>query len=55
MTKNITIKVVLWSRKDKNKLYPVKIRITEDRKSSYVNLGFSVQRKRFFGCFYEFL
>lgn len=45
MTKNITIKVVLWTRKDKNKLYPVKIRITEDRKSSYVNLGFSVEKR----------
>jgi integrase len=45
MNKNITIKVVLWSRKDKNKLFPVKIRITEDRKSSYINLGFSVEKR----------
>jgi integrase len=45
MNKNITIKVVLWTRKDKNKLYPVKLRITEDRKSSYINLGFSVEKR----------
>lgn len=42
---NVTIKVVLYSRKDKNNLYPVKLRITENRKSSFVNLGFSVEKK----------
>lgn len=45
MSKSITVKVVLWTRKDKNKLYPVKIRITENRKSSYINLGFSVEKR----------
>ena len=45
MKKVITIKVVLYSRKDKNNLHPVKIRITENRISSFVNLGFSVEKK----------
>jgi integrase len=45
MKKSITIKVVLYSRKDKNNLHPVKIRITENRLSSFVNLGFSVEKK----------
>ena len=45
MTKNISIKVVLWTRRDKNNLFPVKIRITQQRKSSYINLGFSIDKK----------
>jgi integrase len=45
MKKNVTIKVVLHSRKDKNNLHPVKIRITENRISSFVNLGFSIEKK----------
>lgn len=40
-----TIKVVLYPRKDKNGLYPVKIRITENRKSIYRNLNFSLDKK----------
>jgi|688.fasta_scaffold13359_15 integrase len=45
MSRNITIKVVLYSRKDKNNLHPVKIRITENRISSFINLEFSVEKK----------
>jgi hypothetical protein len=45
MSSKKTIKVVLYPRKDKNNLYPVKIRITENRKSQFVNLKFSVSEK----------
>ena len=45
MSSNITIKVILYSRKDKNNLHPVKIRITENRISSFINLEFSVEKK----------
>lgn len=37
-----SITPVLWSRKDKTGLFPIKIRITENRKSFYVNVGWSV-------------
>jgi integrase len=40
-----TINVVLYPRKDKNNLYPIKIRITENRKSQFVNLNFSILKK----------
>jgi integrase len=40
-----TIKVVLYPRKDKNGLFPVKIRITENRKSQYISLNFSLEKK----------
>lgn len=40
-----SIKVVLYPRKDKNGLFPVKIRITENRKSKYINLKFSLEKK----------
>jgi integrase len=40
-----TINVVLYPRKDKNNLYPIKIRITENRKSQFVNLNFSIPKK----------
>lgn len=45
MNDNTTIKVVLYSRRDKNNLYPVKIRLTKNRKSSFFNLGFSIEKK----------
>jgi integrase len=45
MSRSITIKVVLYSRKDKNNLHPVKIRITENRVSSFINLEFSIEKK----------
>jgi len=45
MRKKITIKVIIYSRKDKNNLYPIKIRITENRKSSFINLDFSIEKK----------
>ena len=45
MNDNTTIKVVLYSRRDKNNLYPVKIRLTKNRKSSFINLGFSIEKK----------
>jgi hypothetical protein len=35
---------VLWPRKDKNGLFPVKIRITQNRKSSCVPLGLSIKK-----------
>lgn len=40
-----TIKVVLYPRTDSNKLHPIKIRITENRKSKFVNLNFSISKK----------
>ena len=44
MKKSITIIPVLWSRKDKNGLYPIKIRTTKDRKSSYIQTGYSIKK-----------
>ncbi len=41
---NSTITPVLWSRKDKDGLYPIKIRITINRKSSYKSIGWSVKK-----------
>lgn len=35
---------VLWPRKDKNGLFPIKIRITQNRKSTYVPLGLSIKK-----------
>jgi L-2-hydroxyglutarate oxidase LhgO len=32
-------------RKDKDKLHPIKIRFTEDRKSIYINVGWSISQK----------
>jgi integrase len=45
MSKSITIKVVLYSRKDKRNLHPVKIRITNNRVSSFINLDFSIEKR----------
>ena len=42
MKRNTTITPILYSRKDKDNLYPVKIRITEERKSQFISLGFSI-------------
>lgn len=44
MRKKTTITPVLYSRKDKENLYPVKIRITENRKSQFISLGFSITK-----------
>jgi Phage integrase SAM-like domain/Arm DNA-binding domain len=44
MKSNLTITPVLYPRKDKNGLYPVKIRITKNRKSEFESLGFSVSK-----------
>ena len=44
MSKNTTITPVLYPRKDKDNLYPVKIRITENRKSQFISLGFSISK-----------
>lgn len=38
-----TITPVLWSRPDKNGLYPIKIRITKNRKSTYHPIGESIE------------
>jgi integrase len=45
MTKSTTISVILYSRKDKNNQHPLKIRITENRKSIFHNVGWSVMKK----------
>ncbi len=45
MKNKTTIQPVLYSRKDKNNLHPVKIRITENRISSFINLGFSIEKR----------
>jgi integrase len=42
--KKVSITPVLYPRKDKDGLYPVKIRITENRISRFENLGFSVSK-----------
>lgn len=44
MRNDISVLPVLWSRKDKNGLLPIKIRITKNRKSTYVSVGFSVKK-----------
>jgi integrase len=44
MKRNTTITPILYSRKDKDNLYPVKIRITEERKSQFISLGFSISK-----------
>ena len=40
------IQPVRWTRKDKDGLYPVKIRITINRKSTYVPMKFSVSKNQ---------
>jgi integrase len=45
MNNSRTIKVILYPRKDKDGLFPVKIRITQNRKSHYKNLKFSIEKK----------
>jgi len=42
--KNISVSPVLYPRKDKNGLFPVKIRITENRVSKFENLNFSLSK-----------
>jgi integrase/recombinase XerD len=44
MRNDVTVVPVLWSRKDKDGLFPIKVRITKNRKSSYVSIGFSVKK-----------
>ena len=44
MRNEITVLPVLWSRKDKEGLFPIKIRITKNRKSTYVSVGYSVKK-----------
>ena len=41
---NVSVTPVLWSRKDRNNLHPIKIRVTKDRKSKYVSVGYSVKK-----------
>ncbi len=38
------VDAILWSRKDKNGLCPVRVRITVDGKRAYIPLGFSVAK-----------
>ena len=40
------IQPVRWTRKDKDGLYPMKIRVTINRKSTYVPLNFSVSKNQ---------
>jgi len=40
----VSVTPVLWSRKDKRNLHPIKIRITKDRKSKYVPVGYSIKK-----------
>jgi len=44
MTNSTTVIPVLWPRKDKNGLFPIKIRITTNRKSTYQNIGWSIKK-----------
>jgi len=41
---NSTIKAVLYSRKDKDGLYPIKIRITKNQKSKFKNVGYAIRK-----------
>lgn len=41
---SVTVTPVLWSRKDKDNLHPIKIRVTTERKSQYVSVGYSVKK-----------
>lgn len=41
---SVSVTPVLWSRKDKDGLHPVKIRVTTDRKSKYISVGYSVKK-----------
>jgi integrase len=45
MIKKRTIAVVLYPRKAKNNLYPVKIRFCEDRKSKYIPLPIHIEKR----------
>ena len=44
MNNSTTVIPVLWPRKDKNGLFPIKIRVTTNRKSSYQNIGWSIKK-----------
>jgi integrase len=44
MKNETSIVPVLWSRKDKDGLYPIKVRITKNRKSVYVSVGYSIKK-----------
>jgi integrase/recombinase XerD len=44
MTNSTTVIPVLWPRKDKNGLFPIKIRVTTNRKSTYQNVGVSIKK-----------
>lgn len=44
MTNSTTVIPVLWPRKDKNGLFPIKIRVTTNRKSTYQNIGWSIKK-----------
>jgi integrase len=44
MRNDVSVVPVLWSRKDKDGLYPIKVRVTKNRKSTYVSIGFSVKK-----------
>lgn len=41
----ITIKIVLRKKKNKDGTYPLALRITKDRQSTFMHLGYSVQEK----------
>jgi len=39
------IDAILWSRQNKNNKHYIKIRITENRKSTYINLNYDIQKR----------
>jgi hypothetical protein len=39
-----TIKAILWTHQPKSdKTYPIRLRITKDRKTSYISIGYSIK------------
>ncbi len=40
-----TIKIVLWKKKNKNGAFPLALRVTKDRRTTFMRLGYSVQEK----------
>ena len=41
---HVSVTPVLWSRKDKDNLHPIKIRVTKNRKSKYITVGYSIRK-----------
>lgn len=41
---SVSVKPILWTRKNRDGLYPIKIRIIQQRKSKYISVGQSVKK-----------